>query len=46
LIAQHGGRVTLKSHVGQGSVFTLQFPLAQSIDPSLASPPGPDRGPA
>ena len=46
LIAQHGGRVTLKSHVGQGSVFILQFPLAQSMDPSLASPPGPDRGPA
>jgi signal transduction histidine kinase/GAF domain-containing protein len=43
LIAQHGGRVTLKSQVGQGSVFVLQFPLAQSIDASLrplASPPG------
>ncbi|MBN1135033.1 MAG: GAF domain-containing protein [Anaerolineae bacterium] len=35
LIAQHGGRVALKSQVGQGSVFVLQFPLAQSIDASL-----------
>jgi PAS domain S-box-containing protein len=46
LIAQHGGRVTLKSQVGQGSVFILQFPLAQSIDASLGSldsPPGQDR---
>jgi signal transduction histidine kinase len=34
LIAQHGGRVALKSQVGQGSVFVLQFPLAQSIDAS------------
>jgi PAS domain S-box-containing protein len=35
LIAQHEGRVTLKSRVGQGSVFILQFPLAQSTDDSL-----------
>ena len=35
LIAQHGGRVTLKSKVGQGSVFVLQFSLAQSIDASI-----------
>jgi signal transduction histidine kinase len=35
LIAQHEGRVTLKSRVGQGSVFILQFPLARSIDASL-----------
>ncbi len=34
LIAQHGGRVALKSQVDQGSVFVLQFPLAQSIDAS------------
>jgi len=43
LIAQHGGRVTLKSQVGQGSVFVLQFPLAQAMDASLrpqVSPPG------
>jgi len=43
LIVQHGGRVTLKSQVGQGSVFVLQFPLAQSMDASLrplTSPPG------
>jgi PAS domain S-box-containing protein len=29
LMAQHRGQVTLKSQVGQGSVFALQFPLAQ-----------------
>jgi len=34
LIAQHGGQVVLKSQVSQGSVFVLQFPLAQSIDTS------------
>jgi len=34
LIAQHGGQVALKSQVGQGSVFILQFPLVQSIDAS------------
>lgn len=27
LMVQHGGRVTLQSRVGEGSVFTLQFPL-------------------
>jgi PAS domain S-box-containing protein len=27
LMQQHGGRVTLQSHVGKGSVFALQFPL-------------------
>jgi len=34
LIAQHGGRVALKSQVGQGSVFILQFPLVQPVDAS------------
>ncbi len=29
LMTQHGGRVTLKSQVGQGSVFALQFPLTR-----------------
>jgi two-component system sensor histidine kinase SenX3 len=29
LMAQHGGRVTLKSRSGQGSTFALQFPLRQ-----------------
>ena len=46
LITQHGGQVTLKSQVGQGSVFILQFPLTQSMDGSLgslASPPEQDR---
>ncbi len=37
LIVQHGGQVTLQSQVGKGSVFVLQFPLAQSIDASLPS---------
>jgi signal transduction histidine kinase len=27
LMLQHGGQVALKSRVGEGSVFTLQFPL-------------------
>jgi signal transduction histidine kinase len=29
LMAQHGGRVTLKSRKGEGSTFALQFPLRQ-----------------
>jgi signal transduction histidine kinase len=29
LMAQHGGKVTLKSRLGEGSVFALQFPLNQ-----------------
>ena len=37
LIAQHGGRVTLKSQVGKGSMFMLRFPLARPIDASLPS---------
>jgi len=36
LMAQHGGRVALKSQVGRGSIFILQFPLAQPIDNSLS----------
>jgi PAS domain S-box-containing protein len=36
LMAQHGGQVTLKSQVGRGSIFILQFPLAQPIDNSLS----------
>jgi len=34
LMAHHGGRVILKSQVGRGSIFILQFPLAQPIDTS------------
>lgn len=30
LMHQHGGQVTLKSQVGEGSVFALQFPLPAS----------------
>jgi PAS domain S-box-containing protein len=35
LMLQHGGEVTLKSTVGEGSVFALQFPL-----PDQGRPPG------
>ncbi len=31
LMAQHGGRVTLKSRVGEGSTFALQFPLSEPV---------------
>jgi signal transduction histidine kinase len=34
LMAQHGGKVTLKSKVGEGSVFALQFPLSDQSHPS------------
>jgi PAS domain S-box-containing protein len=34
LVVQHGGKVTLKSESGEGSIFALQFPL-----PEPASPP-------
>jgi PAS domain S-box-containing protein len=29
LVLQHGGKVTLKSEVGEGSIFALQFPLSE-----------------
>ncbi|HFD39613.1 MAG TPA: ATP-binding protein, partial [Anaerolineae bacterium] len=29
LMKRHGGRVTLRSKVGEGSVFALQFPLTE-----------------
>jgi signal transduction histidine kinase len=32
LMMQHRGRVTLKSQIGEGSVFTLQFPLVDAED--------------
>ena len=32
LMVQHRGRVTLKSQSGEGSVFTLQFPLVEAED--------------
>jgi signal transduction histidine kinase len=32
LMTQHRGRVTVKSQVGEGSVFTLQFPLVEAED--------------
>jgi two-component system phosphate regulon sensor histidine kinase PhoR len=34
LMIQHGGKVTLKSREGEGSVFTLQFPLSDEKSPS------------
>jgi signal transduction histidine kinase len=36
LMVQHKGRVTLKSQVGEGSVFTLQFPLVEAEDKAEA----------
>jgi PAS domain S-box-containing protein len=33
LMLRHGGRVTLESKVGEGSVFTLQFPLYDEDHP-------------
>jgi PAS domain S-box-containing protein len=38
LMAMHGGKVTLQSQVGEGSVFALQFPLDAPDSPSR--PPG------
>jgi PAS domain S-box-containing protein len=39
LMQQHGGSVTLRSEEGRGSVFSLQFPLAeQPRSPSQSSP--------
>ena len=32
LMNQHGGKVTLESKVGEGSVFALQFPLSLPED--------------
>jgi signal transduction histidine kinase len=32
LMVQHRGRVTLESQVGEGSVFTLQFPVVEAED--------------
>ncbi len=37
LMMQHGGKVTLKSKVGEGSVFALQFPLSEE-EARLSSP--------
>jgi signal transduction histidine kinase len=33
LMAQHGGKITLQSEVGKGSVFALQFPLRSAKAP-------------
>jgi len=33
LVLQHGGRVTLKSEVGEGSIFALLFPLSEPESP-------------
>ena len=33
LMAQHGGKLVLRSKVGEGSVFTLQFPLYNQDSP-------------
>jgi len=37
LLAQHGGRLSLESQVGRGSVFTLQFPLRRRAIAPLRS---------
>ena len=31
LMLQHGGKVTLESTVGKGSVFSLQFPFRKPV---------------
>lgn len=33
IIARHRGRLTIESHVGQGSTFTVFIPLAKSVNP-------------
>lgn len=33
LMIQHGGKVTLKSHSSEGSIFALQFPLSEQEHP-------------
>lgn len=38
LMGQHGGRVTLRSRVSEGSVFALHFPLFDEVE--LAGEPG------
>jgi signal transduction histidine kinase len=34
LMLQHGGRVTLQSRQGEGSIFTLYFPLFERDGPT------------
>jgi signal transduction histidine kinase len=40
LMTQHGGKVTLKSKIGEGTVVSLQFPLRQSQAQNADEPPG------
>jgi signal transduction histidine kinase len=35
LMAQHGGTITVDSRPGEGSVFTLHFPLTQDAEPAV-----------
>jgi two-component system phosphate regulon sensor histidine kinase PhoR len=37
LVLQHGGKATVKSEVGEGSIFALLFPLAETASPPDAN---------
>jgi len=45
IMSLFGGRVELRSAPGQGSTFTLVFPLAERGANSLSEPPAPDAAP-